>query len=197
MAGLFEKVVGWFFNPPTETNVEEPTEQLPVDALKEWTGKARATIIYDSTVDEFTGGGLFQTVKDKPNIAIVATTTDGDVFWGFYSRPAREPGKLFHDPNMFIFSFKSHGRCPTPQMFAVKDGPEQHETAYVRLAKKISFGQYVVFQGSLGEIFLGNEKSHTFCTKLSQSFEGIEDTTLTGKDGSRFTCCRLVAIQLE
>ena len=56
-----------------------------VNALKEWTGKARATVIFDSTVDEFTDGCMFEKVKGKPNVAIVATTTDGDVFGGFYS----------------------------------------------------------------------------------------------------------------
>ena len=51
-----------------------------VNALKEWTGKSCATIIYDSTVDEFTDQGLFDNVRAKANIATVAFTEDGDVF---------------------------------------------------------------------------------------------------------------------
>ena len=56
-----------------------------VNALKEWTGKSSSTIIFDSTIDEFTDQGLFERVKGKPNVAMVGTTTDGDVFGGFYT----------------------------------------------------------------------------------------------------------------
>ena len=53
-----------------------------VSTLKEWTGKTRATVVYDSNVHKFTDECLFQMVRGRPNIAIVATTTDGDVFGG-------------------------------------------------------------------------------------------------------------------
>ena len=33
-----------------------------VSALREWTGKATATVVYDSTVDEFTADRLFNKV---------------------------------------------------------------------------------------------------------------------------------------
>ena len=56
-----------------------------INALKEWTGKAKTTVVYDSTVDEVTHDRLFNTVKGKPNIAVIGFTTDGDVFGGFYS----------------------------------------------------------------------------------------------------------------
>ena len=88
-----------------------------IDSLKEWTGKSRASVVYDSTIDPFTADWLFQKVKGKPNIAIVATTTEGDVFGGFSSVAVTEHNKLFFDPNTFIFSFESHGRCKTPQRF--------------------------------------------------------------------------------
>ena len=53
-----------------------------VNVLKAWTGKARATIVFDNTVDDFTHDGLFANVKGKPNVAVVGFTTDGDVFAG-------------------------------------------------------------------------------------------------------------------
>ena len=167
------------------------------DALKEWTGKARETIVFDSTVDEFTYDGLFEKIKGKPNIAIVATTTDGDVFGGFYSVAVTEQGRSFFDPSIFIFSFESHGRCMTPQRFVLKE--ENRKYASVLFYKKDFWsGRFVVFDGYLGHFFLGNEKSRTICADLSQGFEGIDNTTLTGKENNgAFTCCRLVAIQLE
>ena len=100
-----------------------------VSALKEWTGKARATIIYDSTVDEFTHAGIFVKVKGKHDIALVGFTTDGDVFGGFYSIAVTEQEVDFFDPSIFVFSFESHGRCMTPQRFFVKEG--QNENASV------------------------------------------------------------------
>ena len=80
-------------------------------ALKQWTGKARATIIYDSTVDEFTDECLFNKVKGKPDIAIVVTTTDGDVFGGFYSLAVSKQNEWLNDHDMFLFSFESAGRA--------------------------------------------------------------------------------------
>ena len=84
------------------------------DYFNHWTWKSTVTIIYDSTVDEFTNDGLFNKVKGKSDIAIIAFTADGDVFGAFYSVAASEPEKRYKDPNIFAFSFESHGRCMTP-----------------------------------------------------------------------------------
>ena len=169
-----------------------------VNALKGWTGKARATVVFDSTVDEFTHVGLFEKVKGKRNIAVVATTTDGDVFGGFYSVAVTERLKdenLF-DPNMFAFSFESHGRCVTPQRFVVKEANRKCHSS-VMFYMSYAFGWFVKFSGGSGWFTLGNEKSCTSCVHLYSAFEGIEDTTLTGKNRENFTCCRLVAVQLR
>ena len=176
-------------------SVLESTGMRYASTMKEWTGKARATIIYDSTVDEFAGGCLFQKVRGKENIAIVATTTDGDVFGGFYSVAVTEQWEEFFDPNIFLFSFESHGRCETPQRFDVKK--KRMGDACVKFYKNDCDRWFVRFYGGDGWFSLGNERSRTFCYDLSRCFEGIEDPTLTGKNRIRFTCCRLVAIQFE
>ena len=171
-----------------------------VNALKEWTGKARAKVIFDSTVDEFTHHGLFNNVKGKRNIAVVGFTTDGDVFGGFYSVAVTEQGKRFFDPIIFAFSFESRGRCMTPQRFVLKEGLK--EDAYVRFYFS-DMAVFVVFwvDGS-GGFYLGNERSASICYDISDAFEGLEDTTLTGKNGAwdqgqYHHCTRLVAIQLQ
>ena len=170
-----------------------------INALKEWTGKASATVVYDSTVDEFTHNGLFEKVKGKRNIAIIATTTDGDVFGAYYSVAVTQQEQYFQDPDMFIFSFESHGRCMTPQRFMVKE--EWKGGASVEFFKNVCGGRFVLFNGGGGWFSLGNEKSRTWCFQLSHGFNGIDDTTLTGEpEGSHsgnFTCCRLVAVQLS
>ena len=173
------------------SSVLETAGMRYASALKEWTGKSTASVVYDSKIDPFTDDGLFQAIKDRENIAIIATTSEGDVFGGFYSRAVLEQsGGYFLDPNMFIFSFESHGRCETPQRFLPKG------YAHVMFYKDTS--AFVSFDAGTGWFHLGNEKSRTYCAHLSQGFEGIKNSTLTGKrNGENFTCCRLVAIQLE
>ena len=166
-----------------------------INALKQWTGKADVTIVYDSVVDEFTDQGIFEKVKGKPNVALVATTTDGDVFGGFYSVAVTEQMKPFFDPDMFIFSFESRGRCETPKNFHVKENVRAR--TFVLFFKDDSEEWTVDIGGGVGWFYLGNETSDTWCSNLSLGFEGIEDGTLTGKpNGGNFTCARLVALHL-
>ena len=167
-----------------------------VSDLKEWTGKGSATIIFDSTVDEFTDQGLFDKVKGKANIAIVAFTSDGDMFGAFYTVAVTEQDEAVKDQNMFIFSFESRGRCETPQRFVVKTVVRNKKL--VKFFKNDSDGWFVGFGGCYGFFDLGNEKSKTWCYNLSNGFEGIDDDTLTGKgNNENFTCTRVVAIRLE
>ena len=97
--------------PPMETTEldsdSSPTLVSCVETMRQWTGKTHETIIYDSTVDEFTADDLFAHVKGKENIAIVTTTIDGDVFGAFYSCAVKVQEELHHDPNIFAFSFES------------------------------------------------------------------------------------------
>ena len=171
-----------------------------VNALKEWTGKSRATIVFDSTVDEFTHDGLFVKVKGKHDIALVGFTTDGDVFGGFYSVAVMEQERdgFFWDRTIFIFSFESRGRCATPQRFDVKEGLNRK---HVEFWKNDSYGFAMFWVDWTGGFWLGNESSNSFCSNMSRLFEGLEDTTLTGNanqsNGSYHHCTRLVAVQLE
>ena len=173
-----------------------------VNALKQWTGKASARTIYDSTVDEFTGSVFYDNVWGKENIAIVGITTDGDVFGGFYSRAVDKQGQDFFDRGIFVFSFESHGRCMTPQRFVLKE--EYKKETFVNFYKNSNSGFINFFMLYGPSLFLGNEKSNSYCWTLSRAFEGLEDTTLTGneddhwdEDGQCHHCSRLVAIQLE
>ena len=120
------------------------------------------------------------------------------MFGGFYSVVVTEQGKENHDPNIFVFSFESHGRCETPQRFVLKKWVK--EKAYVIFKKNNQYG--FVWFGMYEGFYLGNERSDSYCKIMSGGFEGIQDTTLTGKsEGGPFGpfhhCTRLVAIQLE
>ena len=124
-----------------------------VRALKQWTGKSNVKTLYDSTVDEFTDQGLFDKVKGKANIALVGFTSEGDVFGGFYHPAVAEQWQDFDDPNIFIFSFESHGRCMTPQRFLVK--AEARMWKYVVFFKDDSYTRFVDIGGILTTSSLG------------------------------------------
>ena len=149
-----------------------------VEQLKRWTGKARATIVFDTTVDLFTHDGLFNKVKGKQDVAVIGFTTDGDVFGGFYSVAATKQCQwFFWDPNIFVFSFESHGRCMTPQRFVPKE--ELKRRARVKFWKSNKSG-FVWFGVDLcGGFYLGHERSKSCCLNKSRAIEGLEDTTPT------------------
>ena len=171
--------------------------QRCVDALKQWTGKATVSLVYDSKVDPFTGAGLFNKVKGKGNIAIIATTTDGDVFGGFYNVVVTEQDKFIDDPNLFIFSYESHGQSTTPHKFVVKK--EKKGCAVVKFQKNHPGGVFAALYVAHDSGFLlGNDQSEVCFAFEPSGFECTGNTTPTGKNfGVLLPCCRLVAIQLR
>ena len=166
-----------------------------VEELKKWTGKSNATIVYDSRVVPFTHGEFFDAVKYKRNIAVVGFTKNGDVFGGFYSGAVINQDGLSLDPNIFIFSFESRGRCKTPQKFSVEES--LRTLAFVAFYEDDQFGFIQFSVNNVGGFWLGNMSSLSFCYNLSQAFDGLMDTTLTGKDCDNHRCTRLMAIQLS
>ena len=163
--------------------------------LKEWTGKSTATILYDSNNDEFTDDGLFESIRGKPGVAIVACTTTGDVFGGFYSVAVAKRNCPVRDPGIFVFSFGLRGRCVPPQRFLPKR--EAVGSLSVKFCKHSPYRWFVRFDGVVGWFHLGNEHSHTYCHNLADILEGVEETTLTQRRDSTNHCCsRLVAVQL-
>ena len=171
-----------------------------IKVLKQWTGKATATVIYDNIVDEFTHDGLFNKAKGKPNVAVVGFTTDGDVFGGFYSVAVTKQDEDFKDPIIFAFSFESHGRCETPQRFVLKKWQMGWASVFFWKNNKYGFVWFGATGG--GDFCLGNESSNSFCCAVSRAFKGLKNTTLTGKNGTWYEgpfhhCIRLVVVRLE
>ena len=169
-------------------------------ALKQWLKRTNTTIVFDSSVDGFTDDAFFEKVRDKQDIAVIGFTTDGDVFGGFYSVALTEQDKSFPDPNMFIFSIESHGRCNTPQKFVVRQ--REKRNACVRAMNKSAMGFVGFWVTGKGSFTLGNASSRSACCGLSNAFEDIADTTLTGVSGFSDVgpfhhCTRVVAFQIQ
>ena len=192
-----------------ESRIEGPERKTPkpevdrstkrcTDSFKQWTGKSNATIIYDSTVDEFTVRGLINKVGMKENIALVGFTTGGDVFGGFYSVGVERLDESFYDPNIFAFSFFSHWRCETPRKFPVyRDVATMPRVLFFR---DYDYGFVLFGVCGRGAFYLGNERSKSYCEAIGDVFKGLRNTTFTGMNGTRngfHHNTRLIAVQLS
>ena len=201
---LTPKLVSWFRrigrDPSRYPFEADARVQAWMAVLQQWTAKPRAVLVYDSLVDDFTDDGLFTSVRNVERIALVAMTTDGDVFGGFFSRAVSRQEVCSYDPSVFAFAFEAHGRCATPQRFAVL--PEKRSRAFVYVYHHAVDGQFVMFGADVGCGFsLGNELSRTICMRLPEGFERLEDAVFSGgNDDGRgnpfFICERLLAMHL-
>ena len=168
-----------------------------INALKEWTRKSTATVLFDSAVDEFTSRGLLDNIRGKPNIAVVGFTTDGDVFGGYFSVAVSPQWEEYRDPDIFAFSFESHGRCETPQRFLVRYS--LMDKAFLRLARAETSDFRVEFYvPRRGGFRLGNDRTGSWCSNVALAFGSLGNTTLTGTNftSNQFHCTRLLAVQL-
>ena len=161
------------------------------------TGTTTATLLFDSAVNEFTDDGVFDAVVQKPNVAVVALTTNGDVFGGFYSIAVKCQHWMKPDTNVFAF-FESHGRCVTPQRFDVKQWMRDRDTASTNMRSSL-LGIVMFTAFPEGWFGLGDDKQPIRCVHLSQAFEGLKDTTPTGTDSDPMAnrCACLIAVQLS
>ena len=205
--------------PPDVPSTPPPSPEtltlvLGVAALKQWTAHTAATVVYHSGVDPFTPAAFFEGIRGRPNVALITTTTDGDVFGAFYSVPISENETDVHDPSAFVFSLESHGRCETPQRFPIR--PQYRDamsmTVFLHNANRWFFTMGAGIGAQCGWFCIGNERSLTWSESMSIAFEGLEDTTLTGKNLPQATieseqwdevlrsvhrCVSLVAVQFD
>ena len=163
-----------------------------VDTLKEWTGTTNATILFDSTTDEFTHDGVFQKLRGKKNVALIATSDGKDVFGAFYSVAVTQQRKEFRDPTMFVFCFECHGRCKTPHRAAVWEDVSKWASVEFYTGPN-AFVHFTVF--NRGSLYLGTDKTTSASPNLSLAFRGIANDTFTGR--TQFRCVRLVAVALS
>ena len=182
------------------TGKELETMTRGVNALKHWTWLSEATLVYDSKTDPYTADGLFDRIRGVQNVALIGFTTDGDVFGGFYSKAVTGQEEYSNDPSIFAFSFESHGRCMAPQRFVRYGGWDDEAMVTFENTSK-GFVHFWVY--GFGGFSLGNERSKSNCWNMSYAFEGLKDTTLTGKNSTNdenppfHHCIRLVAVHLE
>ena len=173
-------LITWHCDDLKPGDVEHEILEKNITKMSEWTGKLKARILYDSKKNEFTNAEFNKKCLNQSNIAIVGFTTDGDVFGGYLEQAITKTSTYFNDQNHFVFSLESHGRCQTPQRWFQKN--RSGNTVYWR--ENCSNGFIKFGDGNGHYFYLGNEQSDSYCYNLSGMYDGIQDTTLTGKNGS-------------
>ena len=172
----------------------EPDHGGLCQRLKEWTGKARSSVVYDSTVDEFTADRLFNKVGaskmwHSSGSQRTATCLGGSsvLLWN---------NKASCSSSRTCLSFRSIARAVRDSA-AVRLEEEADEEGARRILEEQQQWAVFWFYGCEGWFYLGDDKSDTFGSQVSHCFVRTEDITLTGEVWGRFICCRLVSVQKE
>ena len=139
---------------------------------------------------------LFDAIRDKPNIAVVATTADGRTFGVSYTRPVTRINTRSLDPTISAFVFRPDEDVPF-ETFGVKD--EHRATIAVTFSDGSRSGHVRVADDGVGELWIGSEVSDSYSEQLSAVFAGMSDDSLTGSSGRDrpFHCRRVVALQFK
>lgn len=161
--------------------------------LRQWTGKNRATIVFDTDKDGWDHGQFIDALK-QPSNAVIGITEDGDVFGAFVSVAINETDQELPDEGQFVFSLFSHGRCKVPRRWGLRKDrkwPGKEVKIY-----DPTDSAFIGF-GSDGHFWFGNGPNESDVFYPSRSFEGIGDNVLTGEDGwAHFTTVRLLVVRL-
>ena len=176
-------------------SIQTQSMDAGVKSLVQWTRTKSATIVFDSSVDAFTGEAFFAKVGQKKNVAAICFTTEGDVFGGCWSAPVRALDTQTPDPTIFLFSLETHGRCSVPRPFPAKKGTTQQP--FVTVLGHFKNG-FLRFGHGKARLCLGDECSSSFCEQLANGFEGLDEYLLVGRVGvrSNIHVTRLVALFL-
>ena len=163
------------------------------DALKVWTGKTNATIVYDSSSCEWDHNKFNELLK-TPSNAVIGITEDGDVFGGFVSVAIEKANHWLPDGSLFVFSLFCHWRCDVPQKWELLERRKNvTETVMIFDTTNSSFIRF----GSFGFFFFGEGRNCSYIGRLDMCFEGSNSFAITGREDARFTTNRLLIIHLE
>ena len=163
-------------------------------ALKTWTCKSKATLVFDSDKDGW-DKLKFNEVMKSPSHAVIGFTDEGDVFGGYVSVPLTETG-FFRDDGQFAFSFFSHGRCAVPQRWMMKKNREYAGLdVYIWPTGDNDFIRFGCFGSGLFRF--NSRKNGSDIFDPSDRFDGLGDTVLTGQNKADFTTTRLLVVRLK
>ncbi|EMD49194.1 Hypothetical protein EHI5A_107940 [Entamoeba histolytica KU27] len=174
-----------------------------VKTFRTWSALKKCNLIYDSSIncyEEFR-----RSVICRSNLFFINFDDQGNVFGAFVKKQITKINVFVKDKDHFLFSLNANGRIVTPIRFLPKKN--QYDcavTIFAEVSKKekkndtrlYQIGSFELGRGSMGIRAIGEKKSD--CCHLSQSYEGIQNLTLTGTNHpAEFTTRRVIVVQME
>ena len=155
-----------------------------ISQLEEWSGLKDSTVLYDSDIDGKESSIFRKKIMKQSKLYFIVIDSNDNVF-GHYHPGVIDTGDK-QDENIFLFTLNSNGRCEVKKF----DKKDRDTGTYIQ-----GGNHYYSCSGySTRQI----DTDESFVDDISDFFEGIEKTTLTGNyDTVFFTTRRLIVIQMK
>ena len=112
--------------------------RVGLDALKEWTGRGRLSVVWDSSVDWASVCGMSTKVNGKRNDAVIGFTTGGRCIWRVQQRRHDKGGHRQRPDRLFLFLQVARHAVPRPA--AICRESKRNEGFADTLLNKTAFG---------------------------------------------------------
>ena len=154
--------------------------------IEQWTHKKITNLLFSTMKDDWSiETSTFDTkIFGKENILIVIEDSNKNLFGCFINSPinsyftnySNKNSKRIEDPNSFVFTLRSNGRCLKPTNFPMK---YQNRMSAFTLYHKDHKSLFTVGNGYDIVIYKGLNKCNSFCSQFSFDY-GNYSNVLTG-----------------
>ena len=138
----------------------------------------------------------FEKIKKKPNVLVLAKTTEGRFFGFWFTKPLQRLNQKSFDPTITAFVIRPDDAVSF-QTFPVRS--KHAASIFVYPVRGPTCGFFNVGVDRVGQLWIGTENSDSYCENLSAIFEGLDDRGLTGHSGQdedqRYHCESVVVYQ--
>ncbi|EKE39577.1 hypothetical protein ENUP19_0055G0080 [Entamoeba nuttalli] len=182
-----------------ETNEKSLYEKkmiLLMNEMREWTGRIKMNIIFDSDIDDQNVVCFQRSLMNKPSLYIILFDEKGNIFGGYNRKSISRPGKRMEDKSHFIFSLESNERIDSPiRWFGRGDKPStcfflNRETNQIGRLCEIGFPDGFI---SVAKTTI----SQSGCVNISNKYKGIDNDDLNNTNNEVFKLIRILVVQME
>ncbi|KAL7720408.1 TLDc domain-containing protein [Entamoeba marina] len=176
---------------PNDTKIQQDKEIVELipsfNKLKEWSGKQKCSIIFDSKIDGDGGNNvLMNKVMNKQNLYFISFDNQNNVFGGYVDTIINKTGDWITDPNAFVFSLIRNGK-----MKNIKYEIKNSQYAFYSLSNDNQL--YGIGGGhDIGIWKIGD--SNSYCNPHSYEYNGEQHPIV---DKFNFTTKRILVIQMN
>ncbi|KAL7720458.1 hypothetical protein QTN25_002226 [Entamoeba marina] len=165
-----------------------------INKLKEWSGKQKCSIIFDSKIDGDGGNNvLHDKVINKKNLYFISFDNENNVFGGYLDTTIGTVGNIT-DSNAFTFSLIRNGEFKNIK-YEIKNDCRRH-AFYLCFNSDCLYNFGSGFGNDISVCRIGNSNSHCFST--SYEYNGEQHPFIDNTDSSNyFTVKRLLVMEMN